>query len=273
MSMSDEARSVELGTGQGKPRVAVRGWLRRARPWLGTLVDIGVPTGCEAALEVAFEAIALTHRLMSVQEDGSDLSRAHAAAVGVPVPIHPWTAEVLRLSQDLQVRSDGLFDVARGTGRWAVGRGTNGAGEAVPTLMRLDAGTHLDLGGIAKGWAVDQAVRAAQLAGAAAVWVNAGGDLRAEGVTVPVRLRDEREGGAHSWLQLCDGAIATSDFTPGARSELAGTLRAAHVSVAAPECVWADALTKVLAQLGTASHPLAQALLEAHGAQAWVHVR
>ncbi len=88
-----------------------------------------------------------------------------------------------------------------------------------------------------------------------------------------VGLAAEREGGAHSWLQLCDGAIATSDFTPGARSELAGTLRAAHVSVAAPECVWADALTKVLAQLGTAAHPLAQTLLQAHGAQAWVHGR
>ncbi len=25
------------------PRMAVRGWLRRALPWLGTLVDIGVP--------------------------------------------------------------------------------------------------------------------------------------------------------------------------------------------------------------------------------------
>jgi len=113
----------------------------------------------------------------------------------------------------------------------------------------------------------------AQAAGAGAVWVNAGGDLRVQGATVPVRLRDEHHGGTHTWLQLSDGAIATSDFTPGARSELSGTLRAAHVSVAAPECVWADALTKVLAQLGDAQHPMAQALLEAHGARAWVHAR
>lgn len=249
--------------------MATHGWLRRARPWLGTLVDIGVPTGCDAALEAAFDAVALAHRLMSVQDAGSDLSRAHAAAVGVPVAIHRWTAEVLRLSQDLQARSEGLFDVARGTGRWALHPEQD---DADPCLVRLDANTRLDLGGIAKGWAVDQAVRAARAAGAAAVWVNAGGDLRTEGVTVPVRLRDERAGGVHQWLQLRDGAIATSDFTPGARSELAGTLRAAHVSVAAPECVWADALTKVLAQLGAADHPMACALLTAHGAQAWVHL-
>ena len=253
------------------PQVAIRGWLRRARPWLGTLVDIGVPTGCDAALEAAFDAIALAHRLMSLQDPDSDLSRAHAAEVGEPVPVHAWTAEVLRLCADLHARSDGLFDVACSSGRWALRHGPQP--DDPSTLLRLDAGTRLDVGGIAKGWAVDQAVRAAQAAGAAAVWVNAGGDLRVQGATVPVRLRDEREGGTHTWLQLSDGAIATSDFTPGARSELSGTLRAAHVSVAAPECVWADALTKVLAQLGDAQHPMAQALLQAHGAQAWVHVR
>lgn len=253
------------------PRVAVRGWLRRARPGLGTLVDIGVPTGCDAALEAAFDAIALVHRLMSVQEPGSDLSRVHAAEVGEPVPVHAWTAEVLGLCMDLHARSEGLFDVACGSGRWALQPGPQLGDPSM--LLRLDTGTRLDVGGIAKGWAVDQALRAAQAAGALAVWVNAGGDLRVHGATVPVRLRDEREGGTHTWLQLSDGAIATSDFTPGAHSELSGTLRAAHVSVAAPECVWADALTKVLAQLGDAQHPMALALLQAHGAQAWVHAR
>ncbi len=251
--------------------MAIRGWLRRARPWLGTLVDIGVPTGCDTALEAAFDAIALAHRLMSLQDSGSDLSRAHAADVDEPVPVHAWTAEVLRLCMDLHTRSEGLFDVACGSGRWALHSGPKADDPAM--LIRLDAGTRLDVGGIAKGWAVDQAVRMAQAAGAGAVWVNAGGDLRVQGATVPVRLRDEHQGGTHTWLQLSDGAIATSDFTPGARSELSGTLRAAHVSVAAPECVWADALTKVLAQLGDAQHPMAQALLEAHGARAWVHAR
>ncbi len=243
------------------------GWLRRARPWLGTLVDIGVPVGQEAALEAAFDAITRAHRLMSVQDPASDLSRVHAAEVNMAVPVDAWTAEVLGLCLQLGERSEGLFDVACGTGRWALEPG------ACAHVMRLDARTRLDLGGIAKGWAVDRAVRAAQDMGATAVWVNAGGDLRAHGVSVPVRLRDEQLGGAHRWLNLSDGALATSDFTTGAHCVLSGTLRAAHVSVAAPECVWADALTKVLAQLGDVHHPMAQALLSAHGAQAWVHLR
>jgi len=124
--------------------MAIRGWLRRARPWLGTLVDIGVPTGCDVALEAAFDAIALAHRLMSLQEPGSDLSRAHAADVDEPVPVHPWTAEVLRLCMDLHTRSEGLFDVACGSGRWALHSGPNADDPAM--LMRLDSGTRLDVG-------------------------------------------------------------------------------------------------------------------------------
>jgi thiamine biosynthesis lipoprotein len=242
-------------------------WLRRARPWLGTLVDIGVPEGQDAALEAAFEAIARTHRLMSVQDPLSDLSRLHIAGAHERVAVDPWTAEVLGLCLNLSERSEGLFDVACGTGRWAFEPGQS------THVIRLDDSTRLDLGGIAKGWAVDRAVRAALDMGAAAVWVNAGGDVRAHGVTLPVQLRDEQQGGTHRWLQLSDGALATSDFTPRARSALSGTLRAPHVSVAAPECVWADALTKVLAQLGHGHHPMAQALLSEHGAQAWFHAR
>jgi thiamine biosynthesis lipoprotein len=41
----------------------------------------------------------------------------------------------------------------------------------------------------------------------------------------------------------------------------------AHASVAAPLCLWADALTKIVAASGDASHPL----LARHDARAWLH--
>jgi thiamine biosynthesis lipoprotein len=223
------------------------------------------------------------------------------------VPVHAWTAEVLQLAAQLHAQTDGLFDVALGTGRWALQpalparqQRQQGAGHA---LIRLDAGTRLDLGGIAKGWAVDQAVRAAQAAGAPAVWVNAGGDLRAQGVAVPVVLRDERLGGVRPWATLQDGAMATSDFALGARSALWGAVAChgrreastddsadadadadadavqqwgrkqpmLHVSVAAPCCAWADALTKIVALAGQLEAPLVQRLLASYQAQAWLH--
>ncbi|HEX5354704.1 MAG TPA: FAD:protein FMN transferase [Aquabacterium sp.] len=241
-------------------------WVRRARPVLGTLVDIGVPAGAEAALQAAFEVMQLVQRHMSVFESGSDLRRSLAAEPGQPVALHPWTAEVLQFAQTLHVQSAGLFDVALGSGSWQLDRQGDDC-----FLIRHRASTRIDLGGLAKGWAVDKAVEAALAHGASAIWVNAGGDLRVQGLTLPVVLRDELSGGVRPWAELQDGALATSDFRPGARSRLTGQVAALHLSVLAPRCAWADALTKVLAQCPELDQGLAHDLLQHYQAQAWVH--
>jgi thiamine biosynthesis lipoprotein len=129
-----------------------------------------------------------------------------------------------------------------------------------------------DLGGIAKGYAVDSAVEAMIAAGCEAGWVNAGGDLRAFGhARLPVSLRDEATGGVRVFATLSEGAFATSHFERDSRSQATGAPdgRAvrAHASVAAPLCMWADALTKLVAISGDASHPL----LSRYGARAWLH--
>ena len=241
-------------------------WVRRARPLLGTLVDIGVPLGAEAALHAAFAAMQQVQAGLSVFEPDSDLSRSHAAAPGQPVLVHAWTAQVLRFACALQAQSEGLFDVAQGSGAWQL----DTQGER-SYLIRLQASTRLDLGGLAKGWAVDQAVEAALRHGAGAVWVNAGGDLRVQGLSLPVVLRDEIAGGVRPWAEVQDGALATSDFRAGARSRLSGQGHALHLSVLAPRCAWADALTKVLAQCARLDEGVARDVLQHYQAQAWVH--
>lgn len=242
-------------------------WLRRARPLLGTLVEVGVPDGQETALEAAFAAIAEVQRLMSRFASNSDLARVHAAACGEPVPVHPWTAEVMTLAQHLSNMSGGLFDVAQGSGAWSMTRTPDGRA----AVTRLSADTRLDLGGLAKGWAVDRAVQAAQAQGLAAIWVNAGGDVRVQGVSLPIVLRDETMGGVRPWGELSDGALATSDFRDGARAALWGRRRVGHLSVIAPSCAVADGLTKILAQCPDLDREPARTCLQAHGAQAWFH--
>ena len=128
----------------------------------------------------------------------------------------------------------------------------------------------LDLGGIAKGHAVDEAVGTLLAQGCVAGWVNAGGDLRVFGAAeLPIRLRDEADGGVRPFATLHDGAFATSHYGGGSRSRLAcgGRTARVHASVAAPLCLWADALTKVVALSGDTSHPL----LARHRALAWLH--
>jgi thiamine biosynthesis lipoprotein len=139
----------------------------------------------------------------------------------------------------------------------------------------------IDLGGIAKGYAVDAAVTALQDCGIVSACVNAGGDLRAFGPDAwPVQLRDPRHPTAAAYAtMLRDGALATSAIYFSSE-ESHGQLRSAlvhgrdgepvlrnvSVSVSAPSCMMADGLTKVVAASGDAGHQA----LQTHHASAFI---
>ncbi|MDE2184598.1 MAG: FAD:protein FMN transferase [Alphaproteobacteria bacterium] len=138
----------------------------------------------------------------------------------------------------------------------------------------------IDLGGIAKGYAVDRAIDAAMAYAPAQVCANAGGDLRIAGPeTENVRLADEIcDPDAVPVIELTSGSLASSCGRIASRHEpLAGPyvdardgrhmLPRQFVSVAAPRCVGADALTKVVMALGACS----ASILAASSAQAIVH--
>lgn len=232
---------------------------------VGTLVEAGAREGTEAAVAAAFQAmteafqaVAQVERLMSFHLPDSDIGRFNSAPAGTVLPIHPWTARVLSVARELEGATEGLFDVAQGTGRWELLDGR---------IEKRDGGTRLNLGGIAKGEAVDRALEALLAAGAPSGWVNAGGDLRVAGMDLPVGLRDERTGGVRPWATLQDGAMATSHFPLDDPHRLCGRPAARHVTVAAPRCAVADALTKVVALTGMT----AGTLLDRFEAQAWIH--
>jgi thiamine biosynthesis lipoprotein len=233
-----------------------RRWLRRARPLLGTLVEVGIPANDandNEAIDAAFDAIAEVQSCLSRFEADSDVARFHALRTGRSLRLRPHGAQVLAAAQALRDASAGLFDITLGTA-------PSGWRCEAAQLWKLDNAVRLDLGGIGKGHAVDVAVEALMQRGCRAGWVNAGGDLRVFGdAQLPVTVRDESTGGVRPFATLADGAFATSC--------LAHAGRRAHASVAAPRCLWADALTKVVAFSGDAAHPL----LSRHGAQAWLH--
>jgi len=229
---------------------------------------------------------------MSFHAPDSDLARLHASA-GEPVEIHPWTLDVLRAARQFEQESDGAFDVTvaallvhwgllpRPPGR--AGRRAGGLRAALDILpderVRLRRPVWIDLGGIAKGFAVDRAIETLRAAGVPAALVNAGGDLRAYG-TRPwqVEIRDPRLARrANLGFELADGAVATSG-TYFAESRFRGKQVSAlvdpatgtalvggrSVSILAPTCIEADALTKIA--LVTRASRLAD-LLARHGAR------
>jgi FAD:protein FMN transferase len=245
--------------------VTARTAQRRARPLLGTLVEVGVSadhTRPDAAIDAAFAAIAEVEACLSAFRPDSDVARFHALPAGAAMAVRPDMAIVLAAAAALRAESAGLFDISLGSGPqgWHVDG---------PWLQRLDASTCLDLGGIGKGHAVDRAIATLATQGCAGGWVNAGGDLRAFGsAELEIVLRDEATGGTRRFAQLAEGAFATSHFGPGSRSRLTGPSNAlAHASVAAPSCLWADSLTKVVALSGDVRH----LALRRRNARAWLH--
>jgi thiamine biosynthesis lipoprotein len=128
----------------------------------------------------------------------------------------------------------------------------------------------VDLGGIAKGYAVDVAIAALRAHAVTSARVNAGGDLRVIGPEAePVHVRTGGPNGVLMPLaSVVDGAVATSAFA-GARRRVAGrwitplidprpglpVMSTRTVSVIAPTCMVADALTKVVALRGAAASP------------------
>ena len=269
--------------------------VERARPLLGTTVAVRVggldEMSARAAIDAAFAAVARVHALMSFHEPGSDLTRLNREAASGPIAVDALTFETIEKALSLAELSGGAFDPTVGAAVVRAGGLPEPAGAppADPAASWYDVRLHananavsfarplrLDLCGIAKGFAVDRAVAALQAAGASDGVVNAGGDLRVFGAPERVALRiGEADATLAPVLELVDGAAASSGVlvadpdAPPMAVHVAGLRRrrltGRFACVAAPQCVWADGLTKVVLARGARSAPV----LRAYGARAW----
>lgn len=246
------------------------------RPLLGTFVEIrasGAERRLANAMAAAFAAIERVQRLMSFHDPQSDVSRINAARAAASVQVDALTHSVLCAARALSERSRGLFDVTMADALVRYGflprpgacdaeRVTFRDLELLPrSRVRWRRKGWIDLGGIAKGFAVDCAIEALRAHRAARGVVNAGGDLRCFGAPEPIHVRSPVDTAALVRLGvLVDGAIATSAdyFSERERGgqrigALVDPRRAAcvafgrSVSVIAGTCMMADALTKIVA--------------------------
>ena len=249
--------------------------MRRARPLLGTLVEIGAG-GANAAIgiEAAFREMEAVHRLMSFHEKESDVSRINRAAPREIVHVDPRTYEVLVCAQKLSTLSAGAFDITIG-GKLveqgflprppgAVPFDGEGSFEDLELLaddsVTLARRLWIDLGGIAKGYAVDRAVRALKKSGVTSGIVNAGGDLYVFGDPQPIHLRHPDNPSlvlplgmiANSAVASSSGCFANAGEYGAAAEPLIDPRRNTSIkwqqgiTVIASRCVIADALTKVV---------------------------
>lgn len=251
--------------------------IKRMRPLLGTFVEVGIGDAgsldeqqLHSAINNAFAAVENIQNLLSFHNPHSDLSCLNQAQ-GQWVTLHPLSIRCLKLARALTRISGGKFNCT--LGKAIVDKGALPVPDYLNTLTnwlaigdwrnieitqqsaRLTQPLLITLDGIAKGFAVDQAITQLQSAGVASAWVNAGGDIRVYGSTIiPISIRDH-QGRNHPMGGLQNAAIATS--TSNYTAEHPGLLLDANAqeipiatwSVIAKTAARADALTKVAANV------------------------
>ncbi|MEN6338325.1 MAG: FAD:protein FMN transferase [Phycisphaerales bacterium] len=198
-----------------------------------------------ACIEAAFGVQDRIETLMSYHRPESELNQVNRSAAQGPVPVNPMTFEVLRKAVSFSKLSDGAFDVTVGplVDLWRAAGEANEppTQEAVAEARRkvgyeklilddkeatvrfAEEGMRIDLGGIAKGYAVDKAVEAMQSKGALGGMVDLGGNIRCFGqaprgqqkwrigIQDPNVSPDDMDGSKYLLvLELADASVATS---------------------------------------------------------------
>jgi thiamine biosynthesis lipoprotein len=260
--------------------------VRRARPLLGTFVEIEVAGAAHpkmaAAIDAAFAAVARVHALMSFHDGDSDVSRLNREAWLRPIEVHAWTFEVLEAAVEMNSRSNSIFDVAVAPALQATGLLPHvnddpprpAQARSFDAIELLDGravrfrhrDVRIDLGGIAKGFAVDRALEVLRGFGLPSALVNAGGDLAVFGPEAQtIHLRDPRDPRRLMCsVEVRDEALASTarrfDLFRSAETTASAIIdprigapadTVDGVTVRAGSCMIADALTKIVAICGT----------------------
>lgn len=287
-------------------------------PHMGTLMRIELYAQNEEqakqALRAAFDRIAQLDDTLSDYKPASELDRITEAAIGHPVPVSEDLFRVLSAAQKLSQESDGAFDITLGplTHLWRAARkkGRAPSEEDIRAAsarcgyrkMHLDRehrtvlfdmpGMQLDAGGIAKGYAADEALRVLSKLGIHSALVAASGDLAFSdappgkpGWQIGIDSLDTAQAPLTRTLILSNGAVSTSgdmeqhlDVNGTRYSHIVdprtgeGLTRRITATVLARHGMDADGTTKVVSVLGQSRglafiehHPCLAALVVVNG--------
>lgn len=239
------------------PRPTVRAW-----PAMGALLQMSVwdadTARALAAMEAARAAVLRVDALMSADQPASEVAALNRrAGTDSATTLSPWTAEVL----------DSVLSVAATFGTAAdvsiSGRVSRGPVREPWREVRFDRAAHraslprgmrLELGAVARGFAVDRGLDALRAAGIRRAVLDLGGTFATLG-TAPVGPRWSMglanpfiPGEVFAALQMDSGAVAT--WTGGGMGDTDSTARIpgrgiASTSVMAPSALLANALSNL----------------------------
>ncbi|HEY1392881.1 MAG TPA: FAD:protein FMN transferase [Methylibium sp.] len=291
MSFASASLSTTLAA---EPRGLQGGWQSREEAIMGTSIKVELWSDDRTAGEAAIDAVmAEMHRIdaaMSPFKPQSELSRINREAAGGPVRIGEEMFALIERSLVFSRLSDGAFDISyAGVGhlydyrerikptdaaideaRAAVGYRKLILDRRMLSIRFARPGMRIDLGGFAKGHAVDRGAAILKRRGITNAIVTAGGDSRIlgdrRGRPWTIGIRDPRTpDGVIAVLPLEDCALSTSGdyeryfddetgvrchhvIDPGTGKSPANDIRS--VTVIAGDGLTSEALTKTMFVLG-----------------------
>lgn len=218
---------------------APAGWLKREEAIMGTAVAVELwsesrPAG-EAAMAAVMEEMRRIDRTMSPHKPDSQLSQINRDAARMPVHLSDEMCMLIARAIEFSRWSDGAFDISYASAgqlydyragvapdeatlaqaREAVGWQQLLLNDHQRTLRFGKPGMRIDLGGFAKGHAVDRCIAILRSRGITNAMVSAGGDSHVlgdrRGRPWMIAVRDpRREGEVVALLPLQDTAVSTS---------------------------------------------------------------
>jgi thiamine biosynthesis lipoprotein len=207
---------------------------------IGTFVQVTVITAdenqAEAAFKGVFEEFDRVNNLMSAYRDDSELAKVNRASGVKPVVVSPALVNILEISREYSRKTDGAFDVTIGPvlRLWGfyrnkgylpadsellkavsrVGWQNLAIDKKSSTVFLTNRGMALDLGAIAKGYAVDRAAGRLKEIGIENAMINAGGNLYAigdkDGTGWNIGIRHPERDDIFTTLHIQNMAVATS---------------------------------------------------------------
>ena len=218
---------------------ASSGWFKREESIMGTSIRVELwsdnRADGEAAMDAVMEEMHRIDRSMSPHKADSELSRINRDAGTQPVPLTGEMFHLLTRAEHFSQLSDGAFDIsyaavgrlydyrlrtrptadALAQARAAVGWRNVVLDAGAQTVRFAHPGMCIDLGGFAKGYAVDNAATLLHRCGIAHANISAGGDSRVmgdrRGRPWTIGIRDPRQPGeVVALLPLEDTSISTS---------------------------------------------------------------
>lgn len=258
---------------------------RETRLMMGAIVEVISPD--ERAAGIAFEEIGRIEGLLSKYKEGSEVSRLNREG---QLTVSPETLYIIKQAERFSAASGGAFDITVGPlmSVW----GFTDKNYCLPDSQKIEQalrlvgfdkvvidernsrisfnreGMSIDLGAIAKGYAVDCAVKKLKQAGINSCLINAGGDIyclgNKSGRPWNIAIANPRGDGSAGILQLKNRAVATSGdyqqyffnqekryshiFNP--QTGYPAESGVVSVTVAAPDCLTADAIATSIFVLG-----------------------